>query len=284
MQPKAKGQLLLREIKKFGNKKFYQIIYKTMKKLLAIFFILPVFALAQKGSLLSGTYSWKQPAPPAKNQISSAVLFEGLVHDFEWVQMSANSVAPVMKKNNYHVPANQEYLFFIKSGSLMISFHDSDFSIGAGSVAMLMPGEKYTLKNPGTGHCDFYIFKYRSKQPVDMERGKTNGGSFVKDWNKIEFKPHDKGGVRNYFVRKTAMGNRIDIHVTTLNEGLKSHDPHTHRAEEMVLMIDGDTEMQIGDKFYKGTVGTIFYMGSNVPHAIRNDGKGTATYFAFQFE
>jgi len=253
-----------------------------IKILFCIFF--PVFVFAQKDSLLSGTYSWKQPAQPAKDHLSSAILFEGMVHDFEWVQMSANTLSSAMKKTNFHVPANQEYLFFIKSGSLTISFHDSDFLITPGSVAMLIPGEKYTIENSGKSTCDFYLFKYRSKLPVDMERGKENGGSFVKEWNKIELKPTDKGGVRNYFVRKTAMGSRLDIHVTTLNEGLKSHDPHTHRAEEMVLMIDGFTEMQIGDKFYKGTAGTIFYMGSNVPHAIRNEGKESTTYFAFQFE
>jgi (S)-ureidoglycine aminohydrolase len=74
------------------------------------------------------------------------------------------------------------------------------------------------------------------------------------------------------------------MHVTTLKEGLKSHEPHTHRAEEIVLMIDNKTEMQIGDRFFKGGAGDIYYLGSNVPHAIRNDGKGTCTYFAFQFE
>ena len=254
-----------------------------MKKLLALLFILPVFVTAQKDSLLSGIYSWKQPAP-AKNKMTTAIVFEGMVHDFEWMQMSANTISAGLKKEDHHVPANQEYLFFIKTGTLGISFHDTAYTIGTGSVALLLPREKYTLENSGNGPCNFYLLKYRSKQPVDMERGKTNGGSFVKDWNKIEFKPHDKGGVRNYFVRKTGMGNRMDIHVTTLNEGLKSHDPHTHRAEEMILMIDGNTEMQIGEKFYKGNSGTIFYMGSNVPHAIRNDGKGTTTYFAFQFE
>jgi (S)-ureidoglycine aminohydrolase len=42
--------------------------------------------------------------------------------------------------------------------------------------------------------------------------------------------------------------------------------------------------MQIGEKFFKGAEGDIYYLGSNVPHAIRNDGQGTCTYFAFQFE
>jgi len=113
---------------------------------------------------------------------------------------------------------------------------------------------------------------------------KTAKASFVKDWNKIEFKPHDKGGIRHYFERPTAMCKRLEMHVTTLKEGIKSHEPHQHRAEEIVLIIDNKTEMQIADKFYKGGSGDMYYLGSNVSHAIRNDGKGTCMYFAFQFE
>ena len=74
------------------------------------------------------------------------------------------------------------------------------------------------------------------------------------------------------------------MHVTTLNEGIKSHEPHTHRAEEIILVIDNKTEMQIGSDFYKGVTGDIYYVASNIAHAIRNDGVGPCMYFAFQFE
>ena len=60
--------------------------------------------------------------------------------------------------------------------------------------------------------------------------------------------------------------------------------PHQHRAEEIVLVTENKTEMQIGYKFYKGAAGDIYYIGSNILHSIRNDGKGNCSYFAFQFE
>ena len=161
---------------------------------------------------------------------------------------------------------------------------DSSWSIGAGSIALLMPGEKYSMQNTGKDSCTYYSMKYRSTLPADEARGKAAGGSVVKDWNKVAFKPHDRGGVRNYFVRPTVMLKRFDIHVTTLKEGIKSHEPHTHKAEEIVLVIDNKTEMQVGDKYYAGGNGNIYYLGSNVPHALRNNGTGTCTYFAIQFE
>ena len=245
---------------------------------------LPILGFAQQDSVLTGKYSWAAPSRQVQKNILSATLFQGKVHDFEWLQMNANTIAPAKKKTALKVPANEEHLLIIKSGSLTISLKDSSNAIGPGSIALLMPGEKYALQNTGNGPCDYYVLKYRSRKPVDIARGNSQGGSFIKDWNKIAFKPHEKGGVRNYFQRPTAMCKRFEMHVTTLKEGLKSHDPHTHPAEEIILVIDNKTEIQLADKFYKGAEGTIYYLGTNVPHAIRNDGIGTCTYFAFQFE
>ena len=253
------------------------------KNIILACFLLPVFVFAQKDSLLSGVYVWKEPAGKGKT-IASKVLFEGKVYDMEWLQMSANSLRSSNTKLQLKVPSNEEHLFIIKSGSLNIVVNDTAYSIGAGSVALLMPDENFSLQNQSTQPCNYYLMKYRSKQPVDVERGKTNGGSLVMDWNKIEFKPHDKGGRRDFFERPTAMCKRFEMHVSTLNQGLKSHDPHTHRAEEIVLVTEGKTEMQIADQFYKGKGGSIYYLGSNILHAIQNDDTAPCTYFAFQFE
>src|SRR5688572_20997412 len=256
-----------------------------MKKLLLLLgFIIPMIGFTQLPVIPSKMYSWKKPTDQTDKNIVSAVLFEGSVHDMEYLQMSANAITPAKKKVSLQIPSKEEHLLLVKTGILTIGFKDSSWSIGGGSVALLMPGEKYLLQNNTTDSCTFYRMKYRSKLRMDLARGQASGGSFVKDWNKIPFKPHDRGGIRNYFERETAMSKRFEMHVTTLKEGIKSHEPHTHRAEEIVLVIENKTEMQMDDKFYKGGTGDIYYLGSNVSHAIRNDGKGTCTYFAFQFE
>ena len=254
-----------------------------MKNLLLFLgFVLPVLGFAQLPLVQSKMYQWKEGTSKS-DKISSVVLFEGSANDMEYLQMSSNLIGHG-KTFSLQIPENEEHLLIVKTGILSIAFKDSVWSIGGGSVALLMPAEKYSLQNNTSGPCTFYRMKYRSKLPMDLARGKASGGSFVKDWNKIPFKPHDRGGIRNYFERETAMSKRFEMHVTTLKEGIKSHEPHTHRAEEIVLIIDNQTEMQMDDKFYKGGPGDIYYLGSNVSHAIRNDGKGTCTYFAFQFE
>lgn len=252
-----------------------------MKKLLVILFVIPLIALAQKDTVASGPYNWQQPVVK-KNSITSIILLEGKAHDFEWMQLSANTLAGtnIIQQT---MPANQEQLLIIKSGAITIRFGDSSFTLTPNSVAVLMPGEKYSLSNAGTVPADFYSMKYR-KNNADLKESAA-GKSFVKLWQNLPFKPNNiGGGRRDLFEQGTVMQKRFEIHVSTLKEGIKSHEPHTHGAEEIVLMIEGDTEMQIGEKMHSTSPGGFYYLGSNVLHAIKNTGTKPATYFAIQFE
>lgn len=258
-----------------------------MKKIFyTLIFLVPVFCFSQGylPVIPSLMHSWKNPVEKIEKNILTAILFEGSAYDMEYLQMSANALIPSKKKTALQVLENEEHLLIIKSGTLNISLKDSIWSIGPGSIAVLMPAAKYSLQNSNNDPTNYFLMRYRSKLPADAKRGKSSEGSFVKDWNNLEFKAHERGGVRRYFDRATVMCKRFEMHVTTLKEGMKSHEPHTHRAEEIILIIDNKTEMQIGDKFYKGGAGDVYYLGSNVSHAIRNDGVGPCTYFAFQFE
>jgi (S)-ureidoglycine aminohydrolase len=235
-------------------------------------------------------YSWRTPGQVVQENVLSTVMFQGSGHDMEYLRMEASSLLPSPKKALFQVPDNEEHLFLMKSGTMTISFGDSTWSIGPGSIVLLMPAERYSVQNTGRSQCLFYVMKYRSRTPVNPERGTAAGGSFVKDWNKIPFVAHARGGVRRYFQKPTAMCKRFEMHVTTLNAGLKSHDAHTHRAEEIILLLEdtneskSKTEMQIGENFLQGEAGEIYYVGSNILHGIRNTGNGQCSYFAFQFE
>ena len=58
----------------------------------------------------------------------------------------------------------------------------------------------------------------------------------------------------------------------------------SHGAAEIVLMISGDTEMEIGNQFYKAYDGDVYFLESEIPHAIENLDENQAMYFAFQWE
>ncbi|CAN5733481.1 hypothetical protein BH11BAC3_BH11BAC3_06400 [soil metagenome] len=252
-----------------------------MKKLITALLFLPLYALAQLDSIASDVYAWK--APLSKTTVGN-ILFEGSTNDFEWMQMSSNFITVGKKTLNGQVAANEEWMYFIKSGTIKISFNDAVQTIGANSMAMLLPGQKFTLNNEADLPAVYYLVKYRSKAPVDITRGNNSGGSFVKEFSQVEFKAHDRGGTRSYFTTPTAMGKRLEMHVSTLNAGIQSHAPHTHRAAEMIIMIEGNTEMQVGDEIKKGNTGDVYFLGSNVLHGIKNIGDKPCMYYAFQFE
>jgi (S)-ureidoglycine aminohydrolase len=251
-----------------------------MKTALTWLLLLPAFLFAQQDSVLSGSYEWKLPKKLKYNKINSRVLLQGKVHDFSWMQIKANFMGDIRGKK-LEVPDSVEQLIIIKSGWCQIFMNDTAYILTTGSVAVLMSGQKFSLQT-GKETLEFLTLQYKSKKQVERQRGNQ---SFVKKWEDIAFKPNDKGGGRrDFFEQSTPMQKRFEMHVTTLKEGLKSHEPHTHRAEEIVWILEGETEMQLGDQVVKTGACGFYYLGSNVPHAIKNIGTKPATYFAFQFE
>jgi (S)-ureidoglycine aminohydrolase len=185
-----------------------------MKKIIIIIIcLIPVFVHAQTDSIASGMYSWKTPINQNGGMILSARIFEGSTLDMESLEMGAHELASSKNKLSLRVPFFTEELLIVKSGTIQIGMKDSTWTIGAESIVLLMPGQKCSMQKIDTGEAaSYYLMKYRSKLPADTIRGQNAGGSFVKDWNRIEFKPHDKGGIRNYFERPTAMCKRFEMH------------------------------------------------------------------------
>jgi (S)-ureidoglycine aminohydrolase len=80
------------------------------------------------------------------------------------------------------------------------------------------------------------------------------------------------------------MMQRLEMHMTILKGGLQSHEPHTHVAEEIMIVISGNVDMQIGQQHYKAAPGDLVFIKSGELHAPKNDGKGECSYFAIQFQ
>lgn len=231
----------------------------------------------------SDVYVWKNLPVEKKPTSERRQILNGSGPVLTNLEIHATTIDPGTAPHAPHHHEEEE-LFIIKEGSLTLTINGKSQVLGAGSVAIAMPGEEHGILNTGKTKATYYVIKYKSRDSVQHQRALTAGGSFMINWDTVTFKPHDKGGIRKFTERPTAMLKRFEMHVSTLNAGLKSHDPHTHKAEEIVLMIDGHGEMQIGDSFKKVSTGDLVYLGSNVLHAIRNDSDKPCTYFAFQFE
>ncbi|HZY82162.1 MAG TPA: cupin domain-containing protein [Cyclobacteriaceae bacterium] len=179
-----------------------------------------------------------------------------------------------------HTHKDQEELVIIKEGTLTATIGKDSRTLGPGSVVYVMPGDEHGFRNAGTSACTYYIIKLKPKTPRKSDKP---GESFMVDWNDLKFVPHDKGGRRNVVDKPTTLFDRFEMHITTLNVGLASHDPHTHMPEEIILIKSGNVEMIVGDGKYKSSEGGLVVLDSKIPHNLTNTGKEPTTYFAFQW-
>jgi (S)-ureidoglycine aminohydrolase len=162
-----------------------------------------------------------------------------------------------------------ERIFLVKEGRLRAEVGEQARTLGPCSVAMVMPGDACRMSAADGAPVTFFVLRYKSRHPVDGERGRTNGGSMLIEWTDLKYTATEVGGRRQPFERATAMFSEAEMHVTALNPGLTTHAPHTHVPEEVVLLIRGETEMSIDGKPQRGTAGDLYFLGSQVLHNIQ---------------
>ncbi len=249
--------------------------------------ILMIIILAFPGFKAEKIDSKVYPFPKLKagktKSVEQQTVMNGETTHMENFEITAATLEPGRYQRT-KIQNDAEEIVVVKEGRLKVALNNKTKELGQGSVVLILPGDELKMENADNDAVTYYAIQYKSKKPIDSERGKTAGGSMTIDWNDLKFTPHDKGGVRRYFDRKSAMSDRIEMHVTTLNPNIKSHEPHTHNPAEIIIMMDGNTEMEIGNKHFRGEPGDIYFLGSEIPHAIRNTGNNPCMYMAFQWE
>lgn len=205
-------------------------------------------------------------------------LMKGETMHLDDMEFNVNSLEPAIQKTFFS--ATKEQILIIQEGQVDATLNGKTTTLGPTSVIVIMPGDKAELIGSKDG-ATYYQMIYTSND-ININRGKEVGSEII-DYSKLAYKEHDRGGIRNYFHRETTMCPYYEMHMTNLNPGIKSHEPHTHVATEIVIMIEGETEMEIGNKKYSGKAGDVYFLASSVPHAIRNTGSEQTRYLAFQW-
>ena len=253
-----------------------------MKQLLtAMILLLSIGSMAQTQPLESKVYAYASAASSGKNSPIKTV-FSGAGAILATHQLSANTL-PIGGAINFKSGAKMERFIIIQEGMLRVNFKGVTKNLERGSVLFLMPNEDAFMENSSGAPAIFYLMQYQPKSAPIADSVKRTEQGFMLDWKDIKFKAHDKGGVRQYFDIQTPMLHRFDIHVTQLNPGLKSHDPHTHKNEEIILMLDGNGVMQIGESQQPCGPNDAVFLNSMVLHNITNTGTIPALYFAIQW-
>jgi (S)-ureidoglycine aminohydrolase len=239
-----------------------------------------VIALAQHERVPSQVYEWKDLQVVQNRSGEVRNILKGYTDGFEILQIHTSTVEPGVATEE-QVHQELEELIIIKAGTLEQTLNGETQILKPGSVTLVLPGDAHRIHNLGEIPATYYILRWRTK-PADRPDIPSASSTMV-SWDDVKFTPSAKGGRRNIMRRPTAMMKEFEMHVTTLDEGMKSHDPHTHVAEEILLIRYGQVEEMIDGHPYTAGPGSVIFLGSNVPHGVRNIGNGPCEYYAFQW-
>ncbi len=256
-----------------------------MKKLILLLSIFVATALnAELDEIKACLCHWNELEVIDQGKSERRNLLEGRTLDLGYLEIHATTLLPGYKSHPAHSHDKDEEMIIVKEGKLAVTINDETTIIGPNSIAVLMPGDSHGVANAGEGNVTYYVFRYNTKAPQDDVRAVTAGGSFISDWEKLEYEKSDIGGRRQNFDRATAMFKRFEFHTSTLNAGLTNHKAHTHRAEEMVIVLKGKVEMLIGDEYMVAEKGDVYFIEADIVHSLKNLGDETTEYFAFQWQ
>lgn len=102
-------------------------------------------------------------------------------------------------------------------------------------------------------------------------------------WAEIPMEATPTGEKRNVFKAKTMTLEQLSCHVTTVNPGQASHEPHSHPEEELIIVKEGTVEAMQNGKVKIVGPGSIIFEGSNERHGIRNAGDTPASYYVIKW-
>jgi quercetin dioxygenase-like cupin family protein len=102
--------------------------------------------------------------------------------------------------------------------------------------------------------------------------------SSVFTWSAMKADPTEAGEVRRVFRAPTATLEELECHVTTLKAGTRSHPPHVHPNEEVLIVREGDVQVFYKGGWHPAGPGSVIFLTGTDPHGIRNAGTTAATY------
>ncbi len=256
---------------------------KKLPILLLISVCCTIKITAQKQLLPSHAYEWKT-IPVEKTAIGEQrKILEGPTKSLDHFEIYATSLAPGKTPHKSHVYQDMGALILVKAGKVGITINNKEKVLGRGSIALAAAGDEHGVYNAGTDTASYYMIRWKAKIPVDMERSRKNGGSAFFDYTDMKFEENPKGGRRNVTQRPTATLKELEMHMTTLKEGMTSHPPHTHFDEEIIVVLKGEVEEMINGSPYHLSTGSVIFLSSMDPHGIRNAGKGQCEYYAIRW-
>jgi quercetin dioxygenase-like cupin family protein len=250
---------------------------------LLLLHVIATNVFAQLQPITSGVYHWSELPVKKDTQRESRKIAEGTTPEFEYFEIHATTQEKGAVPRPPHSQKDIEELIIIKEGTVKCTIGNKTALLGKGGVLLIPPLEMQTFENVGDGLLTYYVFMFRSKKAMNTERGTQAGGTLLLNYDSLKYTEANNKGTRKYFDRPTAMCENYEMHITYLKQKGPSNAPHQHIDTEMILVIEGETEMTIDGKHHTGNAGDLYIMEGGKMHGISNTSDKPCSYFAFKW-
>ena len=251
--------------------------------LLWLSFLVSKLGMAQLKEVESRIYRWDElPKKESPERIGRKIL-EGYTPHLKFLEIHATTQQKGAKPAAPHTQKNIEELIIVKEGLMKMTIDGKSEVIKAGGAILIPPLAEQSMENIGDGPMIYYVIMFTSKTAMNMDRSEKAGGALFLNAAELTSKKIDVGSRVSYFDRGIAMCERFEMHTTQLDDKVQSHKPHQHTGSEIILVIEGQTEMLIGDSKYPGKAGDLYFIKSNDLHGISNIGDEPCRYYAIRW-
>ena len=251
--------------------------------LLSLLLTIAMNTFSQLQLVESGVYHWNDLVVKKDGKRESRKLVEGTTSEFEYFEIHATTQQKGAIPRPPHTQKDIEEVIIIKEGTMKCTIGNKTAILGKGSVLLIPPFEEQVFENTGDGPLTYYVLMFRSKKAMNIERSTKAGGTLLLNYDSLLYKETNNKGNRKYFDQPTAMCENYEMHITYLMKKGPSHAPHMHVDTEIILVIDGETEMTIDGKAYTGGPGDLFIVESGKMHQVGNASEKPCSYFAFKW-
>jgi mannose-6-phosphate isomerase-like protein (cupin superfamily) len=142
---------------------------------------------AQLKPITSGVFHWNDLPVKKDNQREGRKIFEGTTPEFEYFEMHATTQYKGAIPRPPHTQDSIEEVIIIKEGTLKCTIGNRTATLGAGGVLLIPPHEEQTFENTSDSPVTYYVFMFRAKKGMNMERSKKAGGPLLLNYDSLAY-------------------------------------------------------------------------------------------------
>ena len=117
----------------------------------------------------------------------------------------------------------------------------------------------------------------------DAAAAKSNLASGVYAFDQLPETKKPQGSSRAVFDGPTSTVARLHCHISTLNPGKQSSEPHRHEQEEVIIVTSGTLEANWDGHTQTATAGSVIFFAAGATTFLRNASTAPVTYAVINY-